>query len=109
MLVIVLTIYIFLCFFFYLPVTFSLKITYTIVVIEFDIKSLYTRWASVNMENMNSSNIISLKKDLSCAIIKNHYDLLSPEVLILSKKLDELMTPYFKNQLEYDCSTEQEE
>lgn len=48
-----------------------------------------------------SSPIINvLKKELTLAIIRNNYNLLSPEILNLSKQLDDLMTPIFKTQLE---------
>ncbi|MDF2614707.1 MAG: hypothetical protein K0S71_2493 [Clostridia bacterium] len=50
--------------------------------------------------NTPSSLIINtLKKELILAIIQNDYNLLSPEILSLSKQLDELMVPLFKNQL----------
>lgn len=52
------------------------------------------------MEITNLATIISLKKELSIAIEKNHYNLLSPEVISLSQKLDLLMTPLFKYQLD---------
>lgn len=44
--------------------------------------------------------IIALKKDLARTIEQNHYDLLSPEVMNLSIKIDCLMTPLFKQQLD---------
>lgn len=44
--------------------------------------------------------IIALKKDLARTIEQNHYDLLSPEVINLSIKIDCLMTPLFKQQLD---------
>lgn len=44
--------------------------------------------------------IIALKKDLARAIEQNHYNLLSPEVMNLSIKIDCLMTPLFKQQLD---------
>ena len=52
------------------------------------------------MEMTSLTTIISLKKDLNKAIEDNHFDLLSPEVISLSQKLDLLMTPLFKSQLE---------
>jgi len=42
----------------------------------------------------------ALKKELALAIIRNNYNLLAPEILSLSKQLDDLMTPLFKTQLE---------
>lgn len=46
------------------------------------------------------NEIIHLKKLLSLTIKKNHYNLLSPEVLTLSKQLDLLLNPLFEEQLE---------
>lgn len=46
--------------------------------------------------------IVLLKKDLERVIEKNHYNLLSPEVIKLSAELDRLMTPLFKRQLDQD-------
>ncbi|MDF2878464.1 MAG: hypothetical protein K0S30_1560 [Clostridia bacterium] len=51
--------------------------------------------------NTPSSHVIeTLKKELTLAIIHNHYNLLAPEVLSLSIQLDDLTTPIFKHQLE---------
>ena len=57
------------------------------------------REALNKMKTLNPSIIINLKKDLSYAIKKNDYNLLSPEVICLSKELDKLMTPIFETQL----------
>lgn len=46
------------------------------------------------------NEIIHLKKLLSLTIQKNEYNLLSPEVLQLSKQLDLLLNPLFKEQLQ---------
>lgn len=51
------------------------------------------------MEISNPSIIIKLKKDLTYAIQKNNYNLLAPEVIRLSRALDQLMTPIFETQL----------
>ncbi len=45
--------------------------------------------------------INSLKKQLSSLIVKNNYNLLHPDILILSNELDHLMIPLFKVQLEF--------
>ncbi len=52
------------------------------------------------MNNANSYIIKTLKKELSQAILRNNFDLSAPEVLQLSQKLDDLMNPLFKEQLE---------
>lgn len=52
------------------------------------------------MEPSTLTTIIALKKDLIRAIKQNHYNLLSPEVIKLSIKIDCLMTPLFKQQLD---------
>lgn len=44
--------------------------------------------------------IYLLKKQLSDAIINNDYDLQATEVLTLSRQLDTLMFPLFKEQLD---------
>lgn len=52
---------------------------------------------------MNSSDyylIKTLKKELARAIVNANYNLLTPEILSLSKKLDDLMNPLFKKQLD---------
>lgn len=51
------------------------------------------------MEPSTLTTIIALKKDLIKTIEQNHYNLLSPEVIKLSIKIDRLMTPLFKQQL----------
>lgn len=51
------------------------------------------------METPNPYILTTLKKRLSLAIVQNHYNLLSPEVLILSQEIDLLMNPLFENQL----------
>lgn len=56
------------------------------------------------MERNILTTIILLKKELAYAIERNHYDLLSPEVLRLSRELDCLMTPLFENQLAHDLT-----
>lgn len=56
------------------------------------------------METSTPAIIISLKKNLTQAIEKNHYNLLSPEVIKLSTELDRLMLPLFKRQLATDYS-----
>lgn len=45
------------------------------------------------------NEIIHLKKALSLTIKKNEYNLLSPEVLQISQRLDLLLNPLFENQL----------
>ena len=52
------------------------------------------------MEPSTLTTIIALKKDLVRAIEQNHYNLLSPEVIKLSIKIDCLMMPLFKQQLD---------
>lgn len=52
------------------------------------------------MKTSTLTIIIALKKDLARAIEQNHYNLLSPEVINLSIKIDCLMTPLFKQQLD---------
>lgn len=52
------------------------------------------------METSILITILTLKKDLAHMIEKNNYNLLSPEVIALSQKLDCLMIPLFKRQLE---------
>lgn len=49
----------------------------------------------------NNSAILALKKQLSSAILNNNYNLQSPEVLLLSQELDELMLPIFVNQIHF--------
>lgn len=51
------------------------------------------------MDASTLATITSLKKDLARLIEEKHYDLLSPEVISLSKTLDDLMMPLFKLQL----------
>ena len=57
------------------------------------------------MKTSIPTTIISLKKDLAQVIEQNHYNLLSPEVIELSTKLDHLMIPLFKKQLNPKDST----
>ena len=52
------------------------------------------------METSTLTTLIALKKDLVKVIEQNDYDLLSPEVVTLSIKIDRLMTPLFKQQLD---------
>lgn len=52
-------------------------------------------------ETPNSQTINSLKKELCELLIKNNYNLLAPEVLALSIKLDQKLLPIFKNQLDF--------
>ncbi len=54
------------------------------------------------MEQSTLTTIIALKKDLAKTIEQNHYDLLSPEVISLSIKIDCLMMPLFKQQLDHN-------
>jgi hypothetical protein len=42
-----------------------------------------------------------LKLDLHDSIVKNNYNLLSPEVLALSIQIDELVLPIFQAQLDF--------
>ena len=50
------------------------------------------------MEPTTLTLIMSLKKDLINLIEANDYNLLSPEVIELSCKIDRLMLPLFKHQ-----------
>lgn len=43
--------------------------------------------------------INTLKKELSCCIEKNNYNLICPDVLSLSSEIDKLVLPIFENQL----------
>jgi len=52
------------------------------------------------METTTLSHIMKLKKDLLNLIEVNNFNLLSPEVIELSRKIDNLMLPLFKCQLE---------
>ncbi len=52
------------------------------------------------MNSPNSYLIKTLKKELTLAIVNANYNLLTPEVLSLSRQLDDLINPLFKNQLE---------
>jgi len=52
------------------------------------------------MKAPNDDLLQILKKELNLTIIKRNYNLLSPDVLCLSQKLDQLMNPLFKEQLE---------
>lgn len=45
--------------------------------------------------------INSLKKELCDLLIKYDYNLLAPEVLALSTKLDQKLLPIFKKQLDF--------
>ena len=58
------------------------------------------REAFISMETPTLTHISTLKKKLAYAIAENHYDLLSPEVLLLSEELDRLMIPLFTQQIE---------
>ncbi len=51
------------------------------------------------MEDLMPTSIPALKDELELLIEKNNYDLLSPEVIKLSEKLDSLIVPLFKRQL----------
>ena len=51
------------------------------------------------METPDFVYILKLKRKLASAIIENNYNLLSPEIIRLSKELDELMLPLFMKQL----------
>lgn len=51
------------------------------------------------MDTSNFYIISNLKKELILAIIHNQFNLLSPEVLTISKQLDVFMNPLFKDQL----------
>lgn len=51
------------------------------------------------METTTLTTIMSLKKELLSLIKANNYNLLSPEVIELSRELDRLMLPLFKRQL----------
>lgn len=52
------------------------------------------------MSTPSSFVINTLKKELTLTIVRNDYNLSSPEILRLSKQLDDLMNPIFKKQLE---------
>lgn len=52
-------------------------------------------------ETPNTQTINSLKKELCELLIKNDYNLLAPEVLALSIKLDQKLLPIFKTQLDF--------
>ena len=51
------------------------------------------------METSTLLLIISLKKDLLELIEANDFNLLSPEIIELSCKINRLLLPLFKNQL----------
>lgn len=51
------------------------------------------------METSDLAYIIKIKRKLAHTIIENNYNLLSPEVIQLSKELDELMLPLFIKQI----------
>ena len=51
------------------------------------------------METPDFAYILKIKRKLAYAIIENNYDLLAPEVIRLSRELDELMLPLFMKQL----------
>ncbi|MGL4363373.1 MAG: Spo0E family sporulation regulatory protein-aspartic acid phosphatase [Cellulosilyticaceae bacterium] len=46
------------------------------------------------------SDIYILKQQLNDSIVNNNYNLLSPEVIYLSKQLDLMLLPIFENQLD---------
>ncbi|PHV70898.1 hypothetical protein CS063_07695 [Sporanaerobium hydrogeniformans] len=51
---------------------------------------------------MNTPNMLiinKLKKELNVLVVQNNYNLLAPDVLQLSRLLDELMLPLFEDQL----------
>ncbi|WP_070000791.1 aspartyl-phosphate phosphatase Spo0E family protein [Cellulosilyticum sp. I15G10I2] len=48
----------------------------------------------------NNDLIKTLKKELTFSIVDANYNLLTPEILALSRQLDDLMNPLFKSQLE---------
>ena len=52
------------------------------------------------METTTLTLIMSLKKDLLNLLEANNFNLRSPEVLELSHKIDVLMLPLFKHQLQ---------
>jgi hypothetical protein len=52
------------------------------------------------MNAPSNCTIKALKKELIIAIVRNNYNLLSPDIISLSKQLDDLMIPLFKSQLE---------
>ena len=47
----------------------------------------------------NEYDLNELKNQLRTCIIKNNYNLLSPEVLALSTQIDQLVLPIFQAQL----------
>lgn len=49
----------------------------------------------------DTQTINSLKKELCDLLIKNDYNLLAPEVLDLSMKLDTTLLPIFKKQFDF--------
>lgn len=53
----------------------------------------------MNKRSLDLAIIYSLKKQLCHALINNNYDLQSTEILELSKQLDNVMVPLFKEQL----------
>ena len=52
------------------------------------------------MNSPNSYLVKTLKKELTLAIVNANYNLLNPEILSLSRQLDDLINPLFKSQLE---------
>lgn len=50
---------------------------------------------------LDHQTILATKKQLALAIEKNNYNLQAEEVLSLSERLDELMLPAFKAQLDF--------
>ncbi len=52
---------------------------------------------------MNAPNVLlinKLKKELNVLVVQNNFNLLAPDILQLSKLLDELMLPLFEDQLD---------
>nr|WP_307991354.1 Spo0E family sporulation regulatory protein-aspartic acid phosphatase [uncultured Niameybacter sp.] len=50
---------------------------------------------------LDQQTILETKKQLVQAIIDANFDLQEEKVLLLSKRLDELMLPVFKSQLDF--------
>ncbi len=50
---------------------------------------------------LDQQTILNTKKQLAIAIEKHNYNLQAPEVLELSERLDKLMLPAFKSQLDF--------
>lgn len=52
-------------------------------------------------EQPDIESLNALKKELVDMLQKNNYDFLSSEVLVLSRKIDMLIVPLFKEQLDH--------